>query len=792
MLGAPLQRGRRLHPSPLLIVAAVLATTWLCSGVPIGDILLFCGYELAYVLLPGCLLYLLLCASPGSLLRTVAIGWPLGYALELGAYALAAALHVRGAFALLPLLALAAMGPIALRRYGVRRSRDALAGCLRLLGSRGARGENTAPPPRSHLLVLAGAMSAALMLLALSFFASYPLPGSARSVVYYVDNVWDISLAAEARHHWPITEPYVAGHAPMHYYYGVFIHVAAVNQVTGVALSTVILRLLPATALIVMALQLWLLASALGGSRWTGPLAVILGLVAQDLNVDPTRPLAFGADLFNTLPLSPTFAFGAPLFLALLALVQSHLASEDAAAARAVAGSLAMVSILVLALSIVKSVAVVDFIGGLALFGLWRAVEPARSVGRFLPRCLVASSVCLAVVYVLVLSGGLGSSLRISPFAFVEYTNFAPILNVHSVLRIVPLAGAGLLACLLTCAPLLGAAWLFRGKAAIPSFVLFSVAVFAVSLSAYIVLSAHGDSQGYFLAFGYIAMLPIAAEGLVRLWGHTPADARRRLLRAGCALLALGLGLAASTQLLSGGKGLVWDVWYLAAYGLLAAAVALGALRLERGLTRASSSRALRVLACCILMLGTLALVKPLSTAASRTWKTLSHTRISTADSPENQGMTTPLYGGLLWVRAHTTPCDVLAVNNHLDRARYLIPKEGEANLLSRYFYYSAFTERRVYLESWYSTPAGVAGGQPFPARLALNDLATLHGDASALRELKHLGVSYVLIDRTHGGGAPEPAGASRLVFENSALAVYRLVGGPSPAEADGACNTAS
>jgi hypothetical protein len=89
------------------LLAATLTSVWLISGVPIGDILRFVAFEALYVVLPGCLLYLLLSSDtpvPGVWLRVLAIGWPVGYAVEIGSFALTAALHVRGVFTFLPLI----------------------------------------------------------------------------------------------------------------------------------------------------------------------------------------------------------------------------------------------------------------------------------------------------------------------------------------------------------------------------------------------------------------------------------------------------------------------------------------------------------------------------------------------------------------------------------------------------------------------------------------------------------------------------------------------------------------
>jgi hypothetical protein len=742
-------------------VAAAIMASWLLSGVPIDSAALFAGYELAYVLGPGCLLYLLLSGTPGGLPRVLAIGWPLGYALEIGAYALTAALGARGWFAFSPLIAAGAIGPFTLRRHGLDRMRRMTTSAREAIERRDERAETTQP---AELLALAGAIIAAVVLLALTFFAFYPLPGTARSVVYYVDNVWDISIAAEALHHWPIAEPYVAGHSLLHYYYGAFLHFAAVRQVTGVALSTTVLRLFPTTAIVVISLQLWAVARSLTRSRWVGPLAVVLLLVVEDLNVDPTRPSAFGAELFAFFPLSPTMALGMVFFLGLLLAVQPRLSRPSTADA----GWLVLVGILVLGLSIVKATASVDFIGGLALLWLYRATT-GRPL-RLLSLVVSLSVICAGAIYLSVLRGGLGSTLHLSIFAFVKYTNFGSILNTSLAVRIVPLTGAAIVSAFFTLVPLLGACWLLHRREAISPFIELCAAIFAASLGAYLLIGAPSDSQVYFLYFGYLAIVPVAAYGSVLLWRDTPPATRRGLTTAGCGALALGLAIAASTVALPRVSGVDWLAWYVLAYGLLAAAVVAVAFRLERAFAQVSPSRRTRVLACCTPLLVVLGLVKPLAMAAPNAWKVVSHTRMSSVDSPQSQGMTAALYRGLTWVREHTSPCDVLAVNNHLIKAR-------AGPDYSSYYYYSAFSERRVFLESWDFTPEGANGGQPFRARLALNTLATSDADPAALRKLRQLGVRYVLIDELHGGGAPEPSSVSKRVFASSALVVYRLVG---------------
>jgi hypothetical protein len=765
----------------LLLVGTILGS-WLCARVPLSAAGRFAYFELLYTLLPGVALYLLLVAAPGGWLRTVAIGWPLGYALELGAFALTAALHVRGAFAFLPLWTLLAIALLLVRTGGRKRLEDlyrsARSGAPQWVGSH----------ELPEIVPVAAAVMAAVVLLAFTFFAASPLPGHARSVAYSEDNVFDITLAGEARHHWPITESWIAGQ-PFHYYTGVFIHIAAIDQVTGVPLSTIVFRLLPTTMFLIAALQLWALGRCVGRSRWIGPLAAILLLVTQDINLDPIRSQVFHIDPFTQFPLSPSFAFGVPFFLGALILIHASLvrssAEEIDGAGRGGMGAwLAMVGILSAGAAASKAFAAFDLVGGLGLYWLWSVATAGRS--RKLMCCLAISAAAILAVYFLMIAGGGSATLGVEPLNFLHEgdtlaraTSLAKSIAGPSLYWLVLAAGGGILAvCLL--APLLGAGWLIWRERGVSDSTALLTAVFVVGLSAYVLLGAPDGAEGVFLVYGYIALVPVAAKGLVLLWDETPRRARRGMLRGCGALLPLALAIAALTPVLDL-SGTVRDVLLGLAYGTIAAVIVLAVRRLQGRYAESLASRSTRLVACCIPFLGTLALVKPLTLAGSGLLKTIAGERTSVADSPAEYGMTAPLYRGLLWVRAHTNPCDVLAVSNHFFDAK---------RDKSLYFYYSAFTERRVYLESWQYTPLGVEGAQPFPARAALNNAATMRGDPQALRQLQRDGVSYVLIDKTHGGGAPESPNVSRLIFSNSALDIYRLRPSPNSTRARPPCAT--
>jgi hypothetical protein len=747
-----------------LAVVAVLAT-WLGSGVEATVLVRFVVFEALYVVVPGCLLYVLLSPEPHGRLRTLAIGWPLGYAMEVGAFALTAALHARWALTLLPLGSLVLGGLIALRPAGRARLGA-------LLGRPTAAGRSESRS-RAGLLV-ALALSSAVVLLAFTFFAFSPLPEHARSVSYSEDNVFDITLAGEARHHWPITESWIAGQ-PLHYYTGVFQHAAALNQVMGISLAASFLRLLPSTMFLIAALQLWALGSSLAASRrarWVGPTAAALLLMTQDVNLNPLKTLVLQINPFTQFSLSPSFAFGVPFFLGALLLIQTRVVAPLAQPRRwETGGLLAMVAVFVAGVASAKAFGAFDFVGGLGLYWLWQTLRGKGS--RTLTYCVAVAGVAVLAVYFLMIAGGGAATMGVHPLAFLREgntlehaTRVAKQVAGPSLYWLVLAAGAGLLAvCAL--APLLGAGWLLWRERGLPEATRLLVSVFVVGLAGYVMLGAPGGVEGVFFVYGYIALIPVSALGLVRLWGETPATVRQRLLRVCVGLFALGV-LVATVSASVALSGVAQKAWLALAYGSVAGLIVLVVWRLQGSYEVSLSSRWARIAACSIPLLLALALVKPVALAGSGAWKTAVGKRTSLADTNTEYGMTAPLYAGLLWVRAHTTPCDVLAVNNHYDNG----PRAE-----SVYFYYSAFTERRVFLESWRYTAGGQTGGLPYPERFALNQRAVAQARPEALRELAQRGVSYVLVDKTHVGGPREPASVSRLVFSNSALDVYRLLG---------------
>jgi hypothetical protein len=776
---------------PVLAVAAAAIGIWLATGVVATDILLFAAYQLGFVVLPGWLAYRVLLPED-SLLRSIVFGWVLGYALEIGAYVLAAELHHRGLFAYYPLLA-APLIPFAVRRVRV----------------------GAAFAVRGSAWAAAGVGVVALGYLGLAYFARTPFPWDIGKVTYETDIPFSLSLAGEALHHWPMSDPNVSG-LPLYYYVAAHVDLAATSRVTGVALPVVLFRLaiVPLTLLVIA--QFAFAGRIFTGRAAVGILAAALFLLVGEVDPEPYLSYPFLGLVFVDVWLSPTYLVGLLFFVAAVTFIGERIRSAETI--RAGTRRWILVGAFLLMCAAAKPPTLAVLIGGLAVTLVWTAWRERRVNANAAFALAVATAVLVVFYAALYRHSAFG--LGVHPFrsfgamgwvsdlrASIGGTAGWPIGVVVGTLGLFGPQLAGLVA-------------LVALRRHLDETRVFLLGMTLVGIAGFVVFHQPGNSQVYFSHYGLVGGTLLAAEGIFVLAAAWPSRVAFRAvatiasattlavfvtvygvvvglptyltdLDARGVLVAIALGgmfVALRRWALPSGRGLlpaaafvgatavtivIWRVGTdqnvaHAGFELVAALTALTALGLL--ITR----RREYALALVVMVATIGALDLPLDHGPTAVDRARAGLPLSKADET---GIDRDLYAGLAWIRDHTSPDAVLAVNNSYERS-------GSFRLPT-YFYYSAFAERRVFLEGWLFTGTAwntlgehalTSHKLPFRRRARLNAAVFQHADRGALDVLvRDYGVRYLLDDKRQGSATPALRGLGRLVFANPAVAVYKV-----------------
>ena len=738
-------RTRLTSWAPPVAVLGAAVVLWLLTGVSPGSLVLFLAEEGWFVLIPGCLVYAALAPRRPGALKLAAIGYAAGSALQVLAFALTAALHVRWAlWAYPPLIS---------------------AGAWWWLRRRGVTSAEGGPAGRGFAWALAALCIAALAYIGVAYFLFNPLPGRAGSVVYVSDLVFHLGVAAEALHHWPITDPKVSGIA-LPYEDFVYFKLASVSQITGLPLPAVLFRLYIVPLIVDVVALLACAGRSIGGRRLVGLLAAGLFLFVGSLGLDSHDLLTFSNTAFFSLYGSPSYVFGLVLFLATLIVLH-----EQLMAAR---GPMWVVlALLLIGCSAAKATILPVILGGLALYlasgsvRSWRA-RRVVALDRGASAALALTAVVFVATFTLIYageSGGLHVDVpgTVRSMVLVQYaqSRLGGSFVFWVLASVVGTAGF----CAATLAGLPAVLTLPELRRARSTSLLLSLLV--ASFAPFLLLSHKGGSQNFFTYYGLAAGALVSAQGLAVLWDRARTRAGAvppRVLGAGIAWVALLLALAILPYA-SGihlGIGTRYALW-----NGVPAIVVLGLIMLA--LSRRDRRPVLSLMAA-----GSLIAVGALQTPLTTGQALISSLRVRATpyprDSPVGQGLTPNLQQALSWIRHHTPTNAVIAVNNQYSDSVRRAPT---------YCYYSAFGERRVFLEGWENTiPAANLINPaitPFPYRLALNNALFLHADSQALAVMeRRYGVSYLLVDRAHGPVQPRLGALAHVVFANPGVIVYR------------------
>jgi hypothetical protein len=301
------------------------------------------------------------------------------------------------------------------------------------------------------------------------------------------------------------------------------------------------------------------------------------------------------------------------------------------------------------------------------------------------------------------------------------------------------------------------------------------VCVALAGAAPFLLFTHFGLSQVFFVEYGLVALSPLAADGLLWIWSRLRARARpARLVVLACAWLAAIATVAFALPRWLGvspvGREGLFSTIDLVLAGM--AALVLGRLA-----ARGRPVPIAWLYIACALVLTAMA-AKPLTTVSPAV------ARLSAGQplySQTGNALTAGLARGLAWVRDHTDPRAVVAVNNYRDGSLYW----SSGWRAPDDYYYSALGERRTFLEGWvYSQrafdigEASVFAGRkvPFPQRLALNEAIFQSADRRALEFVaRRWSVRYLIVDRVHNWATPWLAYLALPVFCNRDVVVYSL-----------------
>ncbi len=400
---------------------------------------------------------------------------------------------------------------------------------------------------------MAGVCLLAAAYVALAYFAGSPLPGT-ETVNYFPDYPRWIAIAADAKHHWPIMEPSVAGE-PLPYHYFVNIHFAAASQVTGLGLPVIYFRLFILPLVVLAVLELVVAGQSLSRSAKVGLGAAALAFFVGQLRLDARQTVLahdpFFGFFFTYLFRSPSFLLGLVIFVPLIRLLGERLAARGSELR---SGEWLLVALFAIGASDAKIALLPLIFVAIALYVVWAWA----SERRFPPAAAPAAAVTLVVAATVYLLQYRGHSSRLGPDLLAAFKDMTGVTLVKFGLRdalpalpakeaVVSTLGVlvGLFA--LLAAQLIGVIWLARrqgwrlrpGQA-------WLLALLCAGLIGTLTLGEPGtQNQFYFFAYGIVAGCLLSAEGFALAWRTRP-----HLTGRAPRLAALGLAWVAALAVL--------------------------------------------------------------------------------------------------------------------------------------------------------------------------------------------------------------------------------------------------
>jgi hypothetical protein len=727
---------------PSVLVLAGVVGGWLVTSVSALDIIKFLAYDIGFVALPGAALLWAVRGHRSNLLVTLALGWPLGQTLEILAFSGTAWINSRGAFLAYPLVVILGCAAVIWRRQRGVAFNDEV-----------TSDSETEPPSSAVLWTAAGVLVVGLIYLTLEFLPLAPLPGASVTQEYQ-DYPYFIGLITQAMHHWPPNAAGLSG-VPLAYEWFVLFHIAAASQVTHIPVPIIGLRLDYIPTIVVVGCQLLAVGHYIGRSWRTGVVALMLLLLLAppdfSSNYQASPDIVF-VHLWD----SWTFPFGLTFMLALLYLVTERLRATSWRGS----GDLrawALIVLLLIGASGAKATILPDIMVGAVIYAVLHLVF-RRGISKPVITIFVVTLIVFVPTYIIIYGGYTpGTKLQLLEWL----TGSTPVvfahLIQHTTLRAVALPLAYVLGFCLVMAPLSGILYMLRRRhrATLAKFA-FPLCMYAAGVLIAATVHHSSGSELYFQDTGYVAACIVSAAGLRLAWldlGYALPFSRGAVVVGFVAWLLLLIAIVKITEHSVGTpqKSMLRYAGIGALVILFIIAGALVALSQRRS---ASSALALGL----VPIIAASALTTPLAVYPNLQ-KAFNGEPISSTNVVLEPGMVSALN----WLRDHTPINAVIAVNNHWT---------SPSRFSSKFYYYSAFSDRQVFIEQYnpYPIPAdrSTPASRDFIFRQRLNDVVFNHADANALQAMiREYDVRYLLIDRRLGGYDPTDVTLGHVVLSN-------------------------
>jgi hypothetical protein len=722
--------------SSLMATLAVLLGFAIQAGLPVGTTLRLLGVVLLCQLLPGVLIWRAVRPVEGWWPVDLALGFPIGTALAIGAQVAA------GTFGL-PWLSLGVGPAVSATLLALPWTRR------RILAAR------TVPLPLWWVPLVCSACLVAVAQL-VNYFGSVPLRWADGARVIEVDTYFHLALAGELAHRGPGAFPYVSTDELAYHWFS-HAWVAQLSVASGAGLDQVLLRFMPALMPLAVAAVTAAAAVTLSRRPWTGPLAAVLAMAGGDLS-----PFGKGTPGYPIAPYSPSLGLAAPLLVAAVVVIGLRWRGQLRT------GGVLLVPVLTFAAAGSKGSTVPLLVVGLALAAVAIAVLDRRRLPMvLLDLGLVCASLVLALILVF---HGATTGLRFDPIAAITSTyTFALIGGPPTGTALAWSAGVAMLAVLSRGLPALGLLSTRAGLKDPLSWLLLGAG--GAGAAAVVTLYQPGLSQVYFARSADPLLALGAALGILTLVDRLKL---RLSWAVGIAVVAGPVLVLAPARLIgspTGAVGLPKVLNFLAlAGGTLAVAAVLALLVTRR--------QRLRVLTAALTLTLLMGGVTSLVVGVHRTPPGRSNP--VTSDYPG--AVTVDQVRAARWIRDHSAVDDLVMTNRHCQT-----PNTESCD--PRRFALTAFSERQFLVEGWSYTPHSEQGSPEFgpggiyvpywrPDLLRLNDGFIDHPDQQSADRLRQLGVKWVLVDRIQAHAASTLEPWARLRYALPTADVYEFTAG--------------